>query len=239
MSLTSKFLVALIVIAYLLFITLDLGDYGEYAHMIASSILPLIAFLYTVSIKRKPLFFSLFIYLFALSDFASFFNEFMPGNSDYYVGNTLYILSYACLLIEILRSINFKSVWKNFRFHMFVLSFFCVYALYELQDIIVKRSGANHFLEFMYNGILVSLLCSAILHYFYRDDKKSLYLLIGSGLIVSYEVIGIAYLYLTKTCILNMISTTFLLLAFYFLYQQTRMTYSNKKQSNYIINNPQ
>ncbi|GAA4282394.1 hypothetical protein [Gaetbulibacter aestuarii] len=237
MSLKSKFLVALIVFIYLLFISFDLGEHGDYAHLTASFILPLIAILYTISVKKKTLFFSLFVYCFAMSDFASLFSGIMPNNLDYYLGNALYIIAYACLLIEILNSINFRSVWQNFRFHLFVLAFFSFYALYELQDIIIRSSSANLFFEFFYNGILVSLLCSAIINYFYRDDKKSMYLLIGSVLLISYEVIGIAYLYLTKKCILNVISTTFLILAFYFLYQQARMKYSNKKQSNYIINN--
>ncbi|MFH4968794.1 hypothetical protein V8G61_11380 [Gaetbulibacter sp. M240] len=233
MSLKSKILIALIVLAFMLFASLDLGGYTDLAYYVHSAILPLIAILYLLSIKEKTLFFSLFVYLFALSEFIALFSNLLPSVIDYYSGNILYILAYACLFIEILRSIDFKQVLKNFLFHLIVLMLFSIYALYELQD--VQKDAYGYTLELLYNTVLVLLLSGSLINYFYRDDRKSLYLFFGSMFLVAYEVILVAYLYITQKCVLNITSTIFLLAAFYFLYQQNRYKHSDEKQSNFIV----
>lgn len=235
MLLKNKILVALIAVSYLLFVLLDLGHKSEGAHMVISFSLPLIAYFYFSTIKEKSFFFSLFLYLFALSEFLSLFSNYIPSKIDYYVGNSIYIMAYFFLLIEILKPIDLKYILRNFKLHSVVLIVLSIYVLLVLQNVMEPKI-IDYIFEFVYNTLVISLLSCALINYFYHDDKKSFYLFLGALFIVSCEVIAVAYLYISEQCVLGIMSQTLKLIAFYFLYQQSRLSYLKHNQSSYIIN---
>ena len=82
----------------------------------------------------------------------------------------------------------------------------------------------EYFIELIYNIVMLLLLSTSLLNYFYRDNKKSLYMFLGSLLIVFSEVISVAYLYISSHYSLNLIVVTLALLAFYFFYQQSKLS---------------
>jgi hypothetical protein len=69
------------------------------------------------------------------------------------------------------------------------------------------------------------LLSAALLNYLSRDSKKAMNLLLGSLFIVFSEVIQVAYFYVSAISILGIMYIFLLILAFFFLIIQSKMTY--------------
>jgi len=126
---------------------------------------------------------------------------------------------------------------KNLKMHSLVLLILNIYIVYVLQMIIDQRipeGGHGYVLEMLYNSVILLLLSTSLLNYFYRDNKKSLYLFIGSLCIVFSEVISVAYLYVTKQELLDFFALSLALLAFYFFYQQSKIN-NTQRSSNAIV----
>ena len=145
-----------------------------------------------------------------------FILDFMPYSYFYYVGNGLYIIAYIALFLKIVKSLSFKHILRNFKLHLIVLTILNVYIAYVLQDIVNPYVGMTneYFVEIVYNVSMLLVLTASLLNYFYRDDKKSLLIFLGSLSIVFSEVIGVAYLYVAQQNLLNFLVTTLTLLAF-------------------------
>ena len=220
----SKILVLFIVSAFVLFGLSQFTGNQDVCRYSRASILPLITILYFLSVKRKALFFSLFLVTYAVSDLMEFSENLIPHYIYYYLGNSLYVVAYGFLLLEICKSVSLFHVIKNYKIHVVVLTILNIYIVYVLQVIIdpYTEFTSAYFLELSYNIIMLLLLSGALLNYFYRDNRKSLYLFIGSLCVVFSEVINVAYLYITETNTLNFISTSLAVLAFYFYYQQSK-----------------
>ncbi len=221
----SKVLIGLIVLAYVLFIVFQFNGNELMASSFSSTIFPLIALLYYITIKPKTLFFGLFLVCYSLSELAFFTIDFVPYLYYYFIGNTLSMLSYAFLLIEICRSVCGIHVIKNFKIHIIVLMGLNTYIAYVLQEAVnpFLEMTNEYLLEITYNIIMLLLLSVSLLNYFYKDNKKSLFLFFGALCIVFSEVINVAYLYVAHQNILNFISVSLFVLAFYFLYQQSKL----------------
>ncbi|OMP29793.1 hypothetical protein [Mangrovimonas sp. DI 80] len=217
------------------FIGLQLLQYEYCAMGVRALMLILLSFLYVVRVKNKRNFFFLFLLAYTLSDVINFITwEYSTedgGFDYYYLGNGLYILSYLFLVAKLLQSIKIREVAVKLPFHvliLFILDCFCV--------VIVTNTTKSelgvypYVLEFIYNAVIMLLLTLALLNYIHKDDKKSMNFLIGSICIVFYEVIQLAYFYISETNILNVISSVFLVLAFVFLYLQSRLVYSERMQ---------
>lgn len=221
----SKIFFLFIAVAFVLFVVSQF--LGNDAISLYSGVLisPLFAVLYFVCVKRKTLFFSLFLLLYAVSDLLELSETYMSYFTYYFLGNSLYVLAYSFLLFEICRSISLFHVVKNYKIHVVVLAALNIYIVYVLQLIIDPYTEYNnqYYLELVYNVIMLLLLSGALLNYFYRDNKKSLFLFIGSLCIVFSEVINVAYLYITETNTLNLISSLLSVLAFYLYYQQAKL----------------
>jgi hypothetical protein len=221
----SKVLVGFVLLLYALFIVFQFSGNDLIAKNLRSLIFPAVALTYFLCTKEKSIFFVLFLIFYSLSDILSFFLYRISNQVDYFVGNSLYILAYLMLFIKICRSIKVIHVLKNFKIHLIVLTALNIYIIYVLQLIINPHIELSHeyFVEIIYNVVMLLLLSSSLLNYFYKDNRKSLYLFIGSLCVVFSEVISVAYLYVAKQSMLNFIATTLALLAFYFFYQQSKL----------------
>ena len=130
------------------------------------------------------------------------------------------------LILKIWRSMDFKYLLKHFKIHIIVLSALSIYLVYVLQVLVKSYLVLNYeyVIEFIYNIVMLVLLSSALLNYLCRDNKKSLFIFIGSLLIVFSEVISLAYMYIYPTNALHLLVVSLALLAFYFFYQQSKLT---------------
>ena len=235
----SKILVGLVALVYLLFIIFQFTGHSALALSFRSLIIPSVAILYFLCINRWSVFFSFFLGFYAASDvlylIAEYFN--VPYSIDYYLGNSLYILAYGTLLFKACRSINLIEILRNYKIHLIVLTFLNVYVVYVLQDIVDPENTMQneYYLELTYNLVMLFLLSASLLNFLYRDNKKSLLLFLGSICIVFSEVMGVAYLYVAQEGLLNFISTTLSLLAFYLIFKQSLLQNTINEEVNMVI----
>ncbi|WP_034040287.1 hypothetical protein [Wocania ichthyoenteri] len=221
----SKALIGFISLIYILFVGFEFFGDDSVALQISVLIIPLVALLYFISVEKKTLFFSLFLICYSIPELILFIKDEVAYETYYYLCNTLSVLAYVFLLIEIYKSINFKEVLKRFKTQVIVLSFLSLYMGYVLFKIISPflRISMEYFLEITYNILILLVLSISLLNYFYKDDKKSLFLFLGVLCIVFSEVINVAYLYIANENALNFMLVSLFLLAFYFLYQQSKL----------------
>lgn len=225
MMLKSKILVIFTVLVYLLFIVFQFDNKEDIAYIFRALILPLITITYLLYVRRKTIFFTLFLLLYSVSDLLGLMRGVIPYEVDYFLGNSLYIFAYAFLFLEVCKSVCFFHVIREFKIHIIVLTILNIYIIYVLQVIVDPYISLTieYFLELCYNIVMLMVLSTSLLNYFYRDNKKSLFLFIGALCIVFSEVISVAYMYITDKNLLNVISVTLYILAFYFFFQQSRL----------------
>ena len=240
----SKVLVGFVLICYFLFAIFEFSGNEMMSYYFHSFIVPLITIIYILFVKRKSKLFLLFLIFYSISDILGIIISNMPYDEsqylydfEYYVGNGLYIIAYTFLIIEIGKSLNFKHVIKHFKMHLIVLSALNVYLLYVLHAIINPNlvQENDYYLEFIYNIVVLLLLSIALLNYFYKDNKKSLYLFLGALCLVFSEVMDIAYIYVDQRCFLNFLATTLALGGFYFLYQQSKLLNVANEEGKYVV----
>lgn len=240
----SKVLIGFILLMYVLFTIYEFNGNDVVAYNLDCLIVPLIAFAYVIFAKRKNIFFLLFILCYSASDLMGLVIYYIPSSEvvnwddiDYFVGNSLFILAYVFLVVKISKSLNLLYVFRNFKIHLVVLTVLNVYLVYVLQVILSPNLDMlnEYYLEMMYNIVVLLLLSVALLNYFYRDNKKSLYLFIGALCIVFSEVMQVAYFYIAERSLLNFISTTLTLIAFYFFYQQSRLLNEVNEEKKYMV----
>ncbi|WP_308992120.1 hypothetical protein QLS71_019155 [Mariniflexile litorale] len=223
----SKALVILSLLLYILSVIYQFRNEEEIANALKSIILPVVTLLYFVNIKKKSLFFTLFLILFSISDLMIFLTSYISHKSEYFIGNSLYILAYIFLIVEVFKSLSLFHVLKNYKIHLVVLTILNIYIVYVLQAIIdpfVAKSN-EYYVELIYNIVMLLFLSLALVNYFYRDNVKSLYMFLGALCIVFGEVIWVAYTYISERHLLNVVSTTLYVLAFYFFYKQSKIEY--------------
>ncbi len=221
----SKVIIGFIVLAYILFVVFQFNGNELMASSFSSAIFPLVALYYFVTVKPKTLFFLLFLVCYSLSELAFYIIDFIPYLYYYFIGNTLSMLSYAFLLVEACKSVCGIHVIKNFKIHIVVLMGLNTYIAYILQEAVnpFLEMTNEYLIEITYNIVMLLLLSVSLLNYFYKEHKKSLFLFLGALCIVFSEVINVAYLYVAHQNILNFISVSLFVLAFYFLYQQSKL----------------
>ncbi len=203
-----------------------------------SSIVPLFTLLYFINVRQRSKFFSLFLIFFSIAEISTTLEFFSYDWSQerldlYYVaGNSLYIIAYIFLILEVFKTINLRKVLKNYFIHVVVLLALNVYIIYVLITIVnpefqIDSSEYLIGVEFIYNIVMLLLLTVSLISYFYNDNKKTLLLFFGSVCIVFSEVIQIAYFYIADQDLLNIAQTVLFVLAFFFFYFQSKV--KNKK----------
>lgn len=240
----SKVLIGFVFLMYILFTIYEFNGNDVVAYNFDCLMVPLIALIYVIFAKGKNIFFLLFILCYSTSDLMGMTIANMPSSEvvnlsdiDYYVGNSLFILAYVFLVVKISKSLSLLYVLRNFKIHLVVLTILNVYLVYVLQVILSPNMEMlnQYYLEMIYNIVMLLLLSVALLNYFHKDNKKSLYLFIGALCIVFSEVMQVAYFYIAERSLLNFISTTLTLVAFYFFYQQSKLLNEVNEEEKYLV----
>ncbi|WP_338358737.1 hypothetical protein [Yeosuana marina] len=228
----SNVVIGSVLFVYLAFVVSQFSNHYYYATIFDALILPLITVAYFLSNKKKTILFIIFLLAYSISDLMVFIVDYIPYEVYYYVGNGLYIIAYSALLIKALKTLSFIQILKNFKLHVLVLIALNIYIAYVLQVIVNPYVAMTneYFVEIVYNIIMLLLLSASLLSYFYKDDKKSLFMFLGSMSIVFSEVIGVAYIYVAQQNLLNFLCTTLTVLAFYFFCKQAKFNYEEVGQ---------
>lgn len=228
-------MVGLVLLVYLGFVVFQFSNNDYWATALDAILLPLITIAYFQSESKPNLFFTIFLICYSISDLMVFIIDLMPYSYYYYVGNGLYVIAYLALLMKILKSLSFQHIIKNFKLHLIVLMGLNFYIAYVLQVIVnpyVEMTN-EYFVEIFYNVVMLLVLSASLLNYFYKDNKKSLLIFLGSLSIVFSEVIGVAYMYVAKQDLLNFLTTSLTLLAFYFYCKQSSI--NNEEEINQFV----
>lgn len=223
----SNIFVALTTIAYLLYVFFQFMGNDIAATYSSSLIFPLVSLIYFIYAKRKNIHFSLFLIFFSVSELLDLIEDHMSYEVFYYLGNTLYILAFLCLFIKVVKLIPFKGLFKNFKLHLIVLALLNIYIMYVLKRIIVDPyvvTPGEYIIEHGYNLVLLLLLSASLINYLYNENKKSLYIFLGSLCLVFSEVLYVAYSYISEMDGLGFMSNTLSLVAIYFYFQQSKLT---------------
>jgi predicted membrane protein len=93
--------------------------------------------------------------------------------------------------------------------------------------------GAEYVLEIVYNISMLMILSLGLLNYFYKNNRKAFYILIGALCIVFAEVINIAYMYVSHQNLLNFLTISLGLVGFYFLYAQAKLKYEKQDEISF------
>lgn len=243
----SKVLKGLIFLCYVLYTFFAFSGELFLSSTFNSCIVLFFLILYVLCAKQKNKFLLLFLIFYSLADIFSFVSGIVATRFDsqkfydfeYYFTNGLYILAYVFLIIKIISSLKFSTVLKHFKIHSVVLIALKTYLLYTLHSVISPHLviASDYFLELIYNFVVLVLLSLALLNYFYRDNKKALYLFLGTLFIVFSEVFLIANIYVYEdNILLNFTGTTLAVIAFYFIYQQSKLLNFVNPNGHFVVN---
>ena len=239
----TKILGASLIGMSVMFLAFQTTDHEKWAAGIRALAMVLLTTLYLIGNRQKSILFSSFLVVFTIADIFNFisFNE-GTSLSDaqykmfYFFINILYIFAYSLLILRIFSTLNVKAVFKKFPLQIFlliVLGIFCVHYVSVTVKGADLLSGSEYALEMAYNAIIVFLMCLALINYMYRDDQKAIHILIGSIFIVFSEVLQLAYFYVAPFNIVNVMCSVFFVLAFLFLYMQSRLKHQIPIQYTY------
>ena len=226
----GKFLGTLILGLSLFFLALQFKGLEIEAAGVRALAIALLAFLYIINVKNKHPFFSLFLVFFVISEILNYVSWIIIFDFNqeidyfYYLGNGLYIVAYLFLTARILVSLNVKKAFLKFPVQIVLLVILGLFFVYFVSDTTRKELTYNeYYLELLYNAVIMILMAMALINYMYRDDKKSMNLLIGTICIMFSEVIQLAYFYIADINLLNVLCSMFLVFAFLFFYLQSRL----------------
>ncbi len=222
-----KVQIVLLSVCYILFVCFLFTENVFLTQCFSALILPVITLCYFCSIKQRSIYFVLFLVIYSISDLITIFSDSLPTLTSYYLCNTLYILAYIALVVEIAQSLDFKHILKNYKFSIAVLFALNAYIAYQLLRIVNPDLilGSIYFVELTYNVVMLLILSLALLNYFYKDSRKAFYILIGALCIVFAEVLNIAYLYVSHQNLLSLLTISLGLIGFYFLFAQAKLKY--------------
>lgn len=226
-----KALKALLITLAVAFIVLQVLEMEVYGAALKVFLFAGLTLLYHIEVKEKSWFFRLFLFLFTLGvlvDFIAqlfiFYIIFELENMFYYTANVLFITSYAVITSKMLSALNLKSVIKKLPIQICVLIILDIFSVIIVTETTEKvLNSAEYMLEFIYNSVVMILLSVALLNYIYRDDIKSMNMLLASILIAFSEIIQMAYFYIEDYNIFNIMCSVMLILAFVFFYIQSTL----------------
>lgn len=226
-----KALKAFLIIAAVVFIILQILEKEFYGAGVKAILFIGLTILYHIEVDSKNRFFIAFLYLFTLGvalDFVAWLLA-LSGIKNYqsflyYFTNSLFILSYVVLIIKVLITLKFKTMVRKLPIHILVLLVLDVFSVIIVTETTEKvLNSTEYILEFVYNAVVMILLSVALLNYIYRDDIKSMNLLLASILIVFSEIIQMAYFYIADSNTFNIMCSVLLVGAFLFFYIQSTL----------------
>ncbi len=233
----TNILIFLIISFCVSFAIFQISDQEFLSNGSKSLIAPLFTLLYFINVPQRSMFFSLFLIFFSIAELSTLLEYFTLDWSQeqldayYVIGNTVYILAYCFLIIEVLKTISLRKVFENYFIHVVVLLALNIYIIHVLMTIVNPdfQLDSQYLIavELVYNVVMLILLTMSLISYFYNDNKKTLLLFFGSICIVFSEVIQVAYFYIADQDLLNITQTILFVLAFSFFYFQSKV--KNKK----------
>lgn len=237
----SKLLVGFAMLCFVLYFVFQLKESYYWSDVFRALIIPLVTLLYFLNIKNKSVYFSGFLVLYSVSELLTLIKPYLSINIDYFIGNALYISAYILLIYEILKSMSFGYVLKNYAVHLVVLTALSAYMVSVLLKITAPYiTGKEFVIEFIYNLITLILLSVSLINFLYRDSKKALFMFFGSLCIVFSEMIQIAYFYISTnllmTVVLNLSYTALLVTSFCFFYSQAKLERSGRRKNSVLVN---
>lgn len=193
----------------------------------------LLTVLFCVWTENKSKFFFWFLLVFTFAHVLSYSAWYAPLAYEdgidyfYFTANILYIVSYAILIIRITSELKIKKVFSEFTIPIIILIILDVFCVVLVGD---TTKGSldmpEYILEFIYNAVIMALLSVSLINYMYRNDNKSMLLLIGSICIVFSEIIQLAYYYVWEDRNLGFIYSFFLVVAFIMFYIQSQLSFT-------------
>lgn len=234
----QKILIAVLIVLSVVFMGFQIYELEVEAAGIRALMLILLTALYYIRVKNRRLFFFLFLITFAIAEILNFIGWLVPivpiDDLDYmyFIGNSLYILSYSFLIVRILSSMNLLEIVRKLPFHLLILIVLDVFCVIVVTNTAMDRLNYYEYLvELVYNSVIMILLTVALINYILKNDKKAINLLIGSIFIFFSEIIQLAYFYVSNINLLNVFCSLFLVLAFVFFYLQSRLSYEPQEDS--------
>ena len=141
----------------------------------------------------------------------------------YYITNIIFIISYLLLIIKTIVQLNLKTVFSELTIPIIVLvvlDVFCVSLISGTTE--GEFSYGQYILEYTYNAVVMALLSFALIDYMYRNNSKSMLFLLGTIFMAFSEIIQLAYFYILSNDTLSFVYSSFLVMAFVFLYLQSQ-----------------
>lgn len=219
------------------FLGLQIFEMEVEAAGIRALLIVLLTTLYCLRVQFKRIFFIMFLVTFAIAEIFNFIGWHIYSASSnsidymYYIANSLYIISYSFLILQIMKSMNVVDIVKKFPIHLVILIILDVFCVVVVTNTTLSRLNAyEYYLELVYNSVIMILLTVALINYIHKDDKKAINLLMGSIFIFFSEVLQLAYFYISNINLLNVLCSLFLVLAFLFFYLQSRLDYEPQEK---------
>lgn len=229
----------LIILLTIVFIACQLLQHNDLSNSARSLILPLATALYFIKVKNGNFYFKAFLLIFSASELMGLFMDTIPNVYMFYIGNSLYIIGYIFLILEVLKYIkespDYRTFFAKYAIHMAVLIMFAVYLVILLADIMKPHLNRTEYaVSMLYSSIIMTLLTVSLLNFICNDTKRSLILFLGSMAIVFSEIVQIAYFYISdsKSYGLGVIYSLLLVVAFYLFYRQGFL----EKEANKSLN---
>lgn len=236
-KLVLKSVLVILALAFIVFQIMGMEMYGS---VIKAVLLIGLTALYYLSVEQKSTYFKLFLIAFTLGSvldvvaWSELTTSLFSNVVYYYLVNSLYIFSYILLIVKVLSGLNLLTLVKKLPFHIIILIVLDVFSVIVITETTQKvLNPTEYLLEFVYNSVVMVLLSVALLNYIYRDDIKSMNLLLGSILIVFSEVIQMAYFYIEGSNSLNIMSSVLLVGAFLFLFIHSTLQNSEPIMHSY------
>lgn len=145
----------------------------------------------------------------------------------YYSANILYMLAYIFLIIKVLNKLDIQMLFRQFTIPILILvilDIFCVSIITATTE--TKLTFSEYTLEYAYNAVIMILLSVVLINYMYRNDNKSMLLLIGSIFAVFSEIIQLAYYYILASNDLGFVFSFFHVIGFIFFYMQSQLEFT-------------
>lgn len=226
-----------LIIALLLYLCFFVGylvfvPNAIFVGILQASIAPIAAIIYFFGMKRRRIYFSVFIFLYALADFLTFFYDLFSQRMYFYFSSILFLGAYISLIIEIYIGIQFSVLLKNFKIPTVVLIFLSLFIILTVLNItgyltsetdLRNMEDPKIYFDFTYYSMLPILLSSALLNFFYFEDNKALYLFLGTFSLIILELITVGYFYIFKERFVVIVSCLLTLCQFYFFLKHVEL----------------
>ena len=196
-------------------------------------LLTLLTILYYRWTENKNSYFLWFLVIHTIGQVLAFLSYLGPdleeGDIDYfyYISNVLFIISYLFLSMKILTQLNARAVLTKLAIPIFILIILDIFCVSLVTATAVSTVDVFVYtLEYAYNAVVMILLSVALINYMYRNDNKSMMLLLGSICILFSEIIQLAYYNILDNKILGFIYSFLLVVAFIYFYAQSQLEFT-------------